>query len=195
MSFIIGLDECGLGPWAGPLVVAAAVLKEDLVLRATLDSKKINESRRYALEKEVKVSAEYWVLARSSASMIDRHGLASCLEACMLACAQRARAHFPDARLIVDGVRKVPGILNQETMVKADDKVQAVGAASIIAKVHRDQYMVTISATWPQYLFHRHKGYGTRVHREALNRYGVCPEHRKSYEPVRRVLNVERQKT
>lgn len=187
---VIGIDEVGLGPIAGPLVTAAVVMREDQVIKGVRDSKKVSEHRRLDLVHDIDRECLFWVMAQSSSKMIDKYGIKICNRVCMKWCALVALNKYPDATVIVDGIIPVLGVPHQRqrVIIKADDKFASVGAASIMAKVHRDKYMVHLSTLWPEYLFHNHKGYGTKDHIIQLNKYGPCPEHRRSFGPVKKTL-------
>lgn len=193
---VIGIDEVGLGPICGPVVVAAVVFPrwQDLSkspIPGVRDSKKLSENRRAVMDKEIRKHARHWVIAQSNPKTIDKYGIAECKRACMRACAVRCLALYPKAQVIIDGDDPIHGLPNIRMMVKADDKVAAVGAASIIAKVYRDKYMVKLSYRYPKYGFEKHKGYPTKEHKDALERFGVCPQHRRSYNPIKRLLANE----
>jgi len=182
---IIGIDGCGNGAWCGPLVVAAVALPEDAVIKGVRDSKKVSAYRRADLDPIIRERALHWVIVQSSASQIDQYGLAACENAAMLVCAQRCLERAPGAQVIVDGTRHIRGLkANQKAIAKADDLFMAVSAASIIAKLHRDRWMMTLAAEYPLYDLHSCKGYGTKVHGICLRKHGPCPEHRMSYAPV-----------
>ena len=187
---IIGIDEVGLGPIAGPIVTAAVVLPEDEVIKGVRDSKKVSENRRLDLIHDIDRRSLFWVMAESHSKAIDKYGLRACNRACMKWCAKVALHKFPDALVIVDGTDPVIGVdaRQQRVIIRADDKFQAVSAASIMAKVHRDKFMIHLSTKWPMYMFHKHKGYPTPAHKTQLNKYGPCPEHRRSFSPVKKVL-------
>ena len=190
---LIGVDECGLGPIAGPCTVAAVVFLRHRDLKKApvqglRDSKKLSHNRRAELEEKIREQALHWVIAQSNSTTIDRHGIAACKRACMRACILRCRERYPEALAIVDGNDPVQGVTNLQMMVKADDKVAAVSAASILAKVFRDRYMVKMAYRYPKYGFERHMGYPTKAHKEALRKFGVCPQHRRSYKPVMQLL-------
>lgn len=190
MRNIIGIDECGLGPIAGPLYVAAVVFPEDLVIEGVRDSKKVSPRKRMKLVPEIDKQSLFWVMAVSFPDTIDQYGIRKCNIACASYCAHAARQKFPNALTIIDGQDLVDGVPpnEQRAIVGADDKYQAVSAASIMAKVHRDDYMIEIGLKYPDYLFEKHKGYPTKIHKDALTAHGICPEHRKSYGPVKQVL-------
>lgn len=187
---VIGIDEVGLGPLAGPLVAAAVVMYEDQLIKGVRDSKKVSENRRVDLVHDIDRECLFWVMAQSSSKMVDKYGIRLCNRVCMKWCAKVALSRYPDALVIVDGIDPVLGVpaAHQRVVIKADDKFASVGAASIMAKVFRDKYMVHLSTIWPEYLFHNHYGYPTKDHLAQLRKYGPCPEHRRSYRPVRDVL-------
>jgi len=188
MNLVIGIDGVGLGALAGPIIIAAVVMERDQTIKGVRDSKKVSKNRRIDLVHDIDQQSLYWIMAQSSSKSIDKYGIRTCNLMCMKWCAKIAMKLYPDALVIVDGTDPVPDIAmsKQRVVIKGDDKFMSVGAASIMAKVQRDKYMVSLSTEWPAYLFHDHKGYGTRDHIHALNKYGPCPEHRMSYEPVKR---------
>lgn len=182
---VIGVDEVGLGALSGPVVAAAVVLNE---LDGLKDSKKLTEKSRILLSGKIMEAAPYWVIAQSNARTINRYGIAPCHMACIEAVVKIARRFHPDEEIIVDGNTSIIGIGEHTTMVKADETVPAVSAASIIAKVYRDNLMIDLAAEYPRYGWERNKGYGTQEHLRALDEHGVTKQHRKAYKPVRRAL-------
>jgi ribonuclease HII len=187
---VVGIDEVGIGCIAGPVVTAAVVMLESQTIKGVRDSKKVSENRRMDLVHDIDRECLFWVIAQSSSKMIDKYGIRLCNRVCMKWCAKVARCKYPNAMVIVDGVDPILGVPfnRQRVIIKADDKFVSVGAASIMAKVHRDKYMIHLSTIWPNYSFHRHKGYGTEDHLIQLDKYGPCPEHRRSFGPVEKVL-------
>lgn len=185
MPIVIGIDEVGLGCIAGPVVVAAVVLDE---LPGVTDSKKLTSNRRLALDIEIREKAPYWIIVRSDIEFINRYGIGPCHKSCIRTVAHLARHLYPHEEVILDGNLYIKGIGPHTPMVKADLKVPAVGAASIIAKVYRDNLMTDMAANYPRYGWERNKGYPTQEHVEALEKYGVTAQHRKKYAPVRRIL-------
>ena len=187
-GLVAGVDEAGRGPLAGP-VVAAAVILDDLQPIAGLgDSKTIGERRRERLFDEIRAKALACCIAEASVEEIDRLNI---LHATMLAMKRAVEGlRLPPTRVLVDGNRlpvlKVPG----EAIVKGDALVPAISAASILAKVHRDRLCLALHAAHPQYGFATHKGYPTADHLAALRAHGACVAHRRSYAPVRAVLDV-----
>ena len=183
---MIGVDEVGRGAWAGPLLVVAVRLKKGKKLPAGLsDSKKLTKRRRELLVPqiiEVCDVGQGWV----AAGVIDEKGLSDSLRsACMLAVFQleAARGEHITIDGSVDFLRDTQ-YKNVETVVKADLTEPLVSAASVVAKVLRDQFMAECSDEFPEYFFERHVGYGTTLHRKALEKYGVTMLHRQSFRPV-----------
>ncbi len=187
--WLIGVDEAGRGPWAGPLMVSAVRLDAAAApeLREVRDSKLLSPHRREILFEKIRVQAAAVAVAWAEPREIDRSNiLAETLKA-MRRAALRAAAGIPagECLAVVDGNRRIPDLeLEQLTVVEGDRLSQAVGAASIVAKVMRDRWMSSLDRRYPGYGLARHKGYGTRVHREALKSLGPSPTHRRSYEPV-----------
>jgi len=187
-GLVAGVDEAGRGPLAGP-VVAAAVILDDLQPIAGLgDSKAISPRRRERLFDEIRAKALACCIAEASVEEIDQLNI---LHATMLAMKRAVEGlRLPPTKVLVDGNRlpvlKVPG----EAIVQGDAKVPAISAASILAKVHRDRLCLALDAAHPQYGFATHKGYPTADHLAALRAHGACPAHRRSYAPVRAVLDA-----
>ncbi len=185
---IAGVDEAGRGPLAGPVVAAAVILDPDRTIEGLDDSKKLSAGRREELTAEIRAKALSWSVAWSDAAEIDAINI---LAATMLAMRRAilGLSIFPGG-VQVDGNR-LPNLkfdnrsLEGEAIVGGDGRVAAIGAASIIAKTTRDRIMVQLDRLYPDYEFARHKGYGTEIHRERLQQYGPCVQHRRSFAPVR----------
>ena len=182
-TLVCGCDEAGAGPLAGPLYAAAVILPLGLVLPGLDDSKKLTEKRREALLPVIQERAVAWAVARVEAAEIDETDILSArMKAMQLAMDQLTPA--PDFALI-DGNRdrgKSAAITTpHRTIVKGDSLSASIAAASILAKVSRDRLMVELAEQYPQYEFDRHKGYGTKRHRELLRQYGPCPIHRRTF--------------
>ena len=187
-AIIIGVDECGLGSIAGPVVVCAVAFpRTPPVIPGLTDSKRLTAGRRRALKPIIEAAALHWVIAWSGSKQIDTYGIARCKRACMKwatqFCLHRVSGHGA-ATVIVDGVDPIPGV-NCNCVIRADATVPAVSAASVLAKVHRDAVMSRLADSYPRYGFDTHMGYPTQRHIEALRRYGACPIHRRSYGPVK----------
>lgn len=184
---LAGVDEAGRGPLAGPVMAAAVILDPNAPIAGLADSKLLTASQRETLEGEIKSRALAWGLASASVEEIDRCNI---LEASMLAM-QRAVAALSlrPARVCVDGNRCPPFPCPAEAIVGGDARVVAISAASILAKVARDREMRRLDAIHPGYGFARHKGYPTLIHRTALAQLGPCAAHRRSFRPVRALLD------
>lgn len=185
-KFVAGVDEAGRGPLVGSVVAAAVILDEHNPIAGLNDSKKLSEKKRNLLAIEIKQKALAWSVVSVDEAEIDRINI---LQASLLAMKRAVESldHEPDM-VLVDG-NKCPDLnYRVEAIVKGDSKVAAISAASILAKVDRDQQMMDLHERFPQYGFDRHKGYPTKVHMELLNLHGPCPLHRKSFGPVKKLL-------
>ncbi len=182
---IAGVDEVGRGPLAGPVVVAAVILRPDDPMRGQYrDSKKLSEKKRLRLYHHLRRHARALSVAQASVEEIDRLNI---LEATMLAMHRAVAGLSPaPARVLVDGNRAPSLAVPVEAVVGGDDRVREIAAASIVAKVVRDRLMRRLHHAWPAYGFDGHKGYGTAHHMQALREHGPCPVHRRSFAPVRR---------
>jgi len=184
---IVGVDEVGRGCLAGPLVAGAVILRRRIPGLA--DSKKQTRAQREVLDVKIRRQAIAFGLGWVTPEELDRVGLTEAVRLAM----QRAMAEItvPYEEIIIDGnynyLREFPG---SQCLIKADDKVAAVSAASIIAKVARDNYMREMALTYPLYQFENHVGYGTASHIAALEANGVCDLHRKSFAPIRALLGA-----
>jgi ribonuclease HII len=192
---IIGIDEVGLGAWAGPLVVCAfAAPDEEWTVPGLTDSKAFKgEAQVYARSqlsaRLVRDFPQHHVLIAVDAVDIDARGIGAVLPMAMNRALERLidLVGLPD-RVIIDGEDKhIPGA---EFVAKADMKFPCVSAASVIAKVYRDDYMTGMAADYPQYGFVSHVGYGTKEHRAAIDKIGLCPLHRLSYQPMRGIVEA-----
>ena len=184
---IAGVDEVGRGPLAGAVVTAAVILDPDKPIKGLDDSKKLTEKRREVLAAEIKNKALCYFIARAEHEEIDELNI---FHATLLAMkrAVEGLTISPD-KVLVDG-KFCPDIsFPCEAVIKGDSRVAAISAASIIAKVARDNEMITLDKKYPGYGFAKHKGYPTKVHIEALQKLGITPIHRKSYKPVQKILN------
>jgi ribonuclease HII len=185
-GLIAGVDEAGRGPLAGPVVAAAVILDELQPIKGLNDSKQLSPRTRERLFDEIHAKALCFCIAQASVEEIDALNI---LQATMLAMRRaveglRLRPH----KVLVDGNRIPTLRIAAEAIVKGDAKVKAISAASILAKVHRDRLCLLLHEQHPQYGFDGHKGYPTPVHLAALRAHGACPEHRRSFGPVRDVL-------
>lgn len=187
-GYLVGVDEVGLGCLAGPVVAAAVVLPNKSPIEGLADSKKLSHSRRVALSDLILAEAPHWAIALSGVVLIDKHGIRRCHHDCIRAAVRMCRLLYPDSEVILDGNVPVHKLGHHRCVVKGDEKIPAVSAASIIAKVYRDDLMVKLARRYPRYDWENNKGYGTKTHLAALEKYGVTKHHRKSYAPVRRLL-------
>ncbi len=185
-----GVDEVGRGPLAGPVVAAAVILPEPCTVLGLADSKKLGARRREALAGILREESVAWALGSASAAEIDRMNIH---HATLLAM-RRAVAALPatPGELMVDGRFTPDGPWRATAIVGGDGTIPAISAASIIAKVARDALLAELHDRYPVYGFDRHAGYATAAHLQALERYGPCPEHRRSFAPVARSLGVQR---
>ncbi|AHG78229.1 Ribonuclease HII [Mannheimia varigena USDA-ARS-USMARC-1312] len=187
-KLIAGVDEVGRGPLVGAVVTAAVILDPNNPIEGLMDSKKLSEKKRLALAEEIKAKALSWSLGRAEPAEIDELNI---LHATMLAM-QRAVAglHIQPDFILVDGNRPPKFSVPTQAVVKGDSLVAEISAASIIAKVARDQEMDELDKQFPQYGFAKHKGYPTKLHFEKLIEFGATPYHRKSFAPVKKVLGL-----
>ncbi len=170
---LCGIDEAGRGPLAGSLVMAGVVLTGEV--EGLMDSKKLTEKKREALYPLVIANSKYHIVS-FLAQEVDEWGISKCLQQGL----QSIQKHLQGCDYLFDG-NSTFGVENITTMVKADDKIAEVSAASILAKVTRDREIVEQAKLYPEYGFEKHKGYGTKAHLEALVKYDRCPIHRKTF--------------
>ena len=176
---VMGLDEVGRGCLAGPVVAAGVILDPNNPIEGIQDSKKLSLSERLRLSKEIKKKALYWTIQEGDLAMIDRLNILWASLETMNSCATSTGAN-PDY-LLVDGNRYVPTLLAHQCIVKGDRKSASIGAASIIAKVYRDELMASLHQEFPEYGWDNNVGYPTNAHRQALKKYGYTPIHRTSF--------------
>jgi ribonuclease HII len=186
-GLMAGVDEAGRGPLAGPVVAAAVILDDLNPIKGLADSKTLTAARREKLYDEIRAKALCCSVAEASVAEIDELNI---LQATMLAMRRAVEGlRLKPVKVLVDGNRIPTLDVLAEAIVKGDSKVQAISAASILAKVTRDRWCAELHAQFPQYGFDQHKGYGTAQHLAALNEFGACPEHRRTFAPVTAVLN------
>lgn len=176
---ICGVDEAGRGPLAGPVFAAAVILPEGLVIEGVTDSKKLSEKKREQLFDVIKEKAVAYCIASASVEEIEEMNI---LQADMLAMKRAVEGLSVKADFAMIDGNKTPALeIPCEAIVKGDSKSESIAAASILAKVSRDRLMLELAEKYPQYQFEKHKGYGTKVHREAILEYGPCEIHRMSF--------------
>ena len=185
-GLVAGVDEAGRGPLAGPVVAAAVILDDQRPIAGLADSKKLSPARREALFDEIRAHALCFSIAEASVEEIDRLNI---LQATLLAMRRAVQGlRLKPVIVLVDGNRLPVLDVPAEAIVKGDARVQAISAASILAKVHRDRWCAQLHERYPQYGFAGHKGYGTAAHMAALRAHGACPEHRRTFAPVAQLL-------
>lgn len=185
-QYLAGVDEVGRGPLAGPVVAAAVILHPDRPIIGLADSKALSEKVRERLSDEIKRSAMAWAIGRAEVEEIDQINI---LQASLLAMRRAVLALQPQAEYaLIDGNRCPDLPCASEAIIKGDQSVAAISAASIIAKVARDSEMIEMDSLYPGYAFASHKGYPTRVHIAALQDLGLTPIHRRSFGPVKKRL-------
>ncbi|MCX7242050.1 MAG: ribonuclease HII [Burkholderiales bacterium] len=185
-GLLAGVDEAGRGPLAGPVVAAAVILDDQNPIKGLADSKVLSPRRRAQLYEEIRARALCCSVAEASVEEIDSLNI---LQATLLAMRRAVQGlRLKPTLVLVDGNRLPVLDIRAQAIVKGDSKVAAIAAASILAKVHRDRWCLELDTAFPEYGFASHKGYGTAEHLQALQEHGACPQHRKSFAPVARVL-------
>lgn len=178
-GLICGIDEAGRGPLAGDVYAAAVILPEGAFIEGLDDSKKLSEKKREELFDEIISKCTAYCIATATAKEIDELNILNATFLAMRRAVEGLGTKVDFA--LVDGNRDPKLYCPTETVVKGDSKSASISAASILAKVARDRYMKTLDEKYPQYLFAKHKGYGTKLHYEMIAKYGLCPEHRQSF--------------
>lgn len=184
--FVAGVDEVGRGPLAGPVVAAAVILPSRPLPRGLTDSKALSAEAREALDAKIRARALAFAIGEASVAEIDTLNI---LRASMLAMQRAVEAlHMTPCAAWIDGNRAPHLAVPMRTVIGGDGSIPAISAASVIAKVARDAQMVAMDAQYPGYGLAQHKGYGTAMHRDALQRLGATPIHRRSFAPVARLV-------
>jgi len=194
---VVGIDEAGRGAWAGPVAAGAVVLPPDdrsleIQLQGVYDSKKVPARARERLIASIKTTALAWGIGWAESAEIDAIGIVPATCQAMLRALDALKTHFPDVHpdyLLVDSIKcelllTTPGVPPFEALVRGDQKSLSIAAASILAKVTRDQRMIELDAEFPGYGFASHKGYGAAAHRAALAERGLTPIHRRRFKPM-----------
>jgi ribonuclease HII len=190
VNLICGVDEAGRGPLAGPVYAAAVILGPDFDTEVLRYSKKLSETKRYSLAAHIKKNALAWSVGICSASEIDEINIH---QATLLAMkrAIEGLSGYTSIKVMVDGLFCPQVDFPCEAIVKGDDKVAEISAASIIAKTERDLKMIEIDKIYPGYQFKKHKGYPTKLHIAMIKSEGLCEYHRKSFSPIKEMLALQ----
>lgn len=180
---VAGVDEAGRGAWAGPVVVAMVILNPKNFSSEIKDSKKLSPIKREFLAKEIKKSALGYSISIISERIIEEENI---LKATLIGVSQCSHHISPyPGHLLLDALLLPELQIAQTKLIKGDEISYSIAAASILAKTTRDKLMISLSKKYPVYGFERHKGYGVKLHREALKQFGPCPLHRKTFRPIR----------
>ena len=190
VNLICGVDEAGRGPLAGPVYAAAVILGPDFDTEGLRDSKKLSETKRYSLAAHIKNNALAWSVGICSASEIDEINIHQATLLAMKRAIEGLNA-YTSIKVMVDGLFCPQINFPCEAIVKGDDKVAEISAASIIAKTERDLKMIEIDKIYPGYQFKKHKGYPTKLHIEMIKSEGLCEYHRKSFSPIKEMLALQ----
>lgn len=183
---ICGVDEAGRGPLAGPVVAAAVILDPEKEILGLADSKKLSEQKRNLLYPQIKQQAKAWAIAQASVEEIDELNILQASLLAMKRAIEQLKVRAEHA--LIDG-NKAPNVEIECTcIIKGDSKEASIGAASILAKVYRDELMLKMDMKYPMYEFAKHKGYPTKLHIQKLNEFKPCPEHRRSFRPVKNAM-------
>lgn len=178
-KLLCGVDEAGRGPLAGDVYAAAVVFSDDVIIDGINDSKKLSEKKREALFDEIKEKASAYCIASASVFEIEEINI---LNAAMLAMKRAVEGLIVIPEIVLIDGNRIPDTLPKAvSVVKGDAKSQSIAAASILAKVARDRYMKEMDKKYPEYQFSKHKGYGTKLHYEMVDKYGLCDIHRPSF--------------
>lgn len=192
-NYVCGTDEAGRGPLAGPVVAAAVILKKGAKLPGVDDSKKLSEKKRNALLQVIKDNAIAIGISMVSPQEIDQVNIYRSAKNAMISAIKSLKVK-PDF-ILADAMMLEEEIgIPIESLIKGDQRSISIAAASIIAKVTRDQYMLEMDELFPQYGFKKHKGYPTKDHIKAIEQYGISPIHRKTFEPIKSILKNQSNK-
>ena len=178
-ELVCGVDEAGRGPLAGPVCAAAVILKKGQVIEGVNDSKKLTEKKREALYDVIKNEALDYCIAFASEKEIDEINILQATYLAMKRAVEGLSLNCDYA--LIDGNRMPPLDIDGETVIKGDSRSESIAAASILAKVTRDRLMLKLAEKYPQYQFEKHKGYGTKLHYEMLDKYGPSEIHRQTF--------------
>jgi len=185
-EIILGVDEAGRGPLAGRVYAAGVILPSGVNFEYLNDSKKLSEKKRDFLFDIIKKDAIDFAIDYATVEEIDEHNILKATFLAMQRVAEKISADF--TKILVDGNQFPFPNHSGEAIVKGDSKIQAIMAASILAKVERDRYIIEQSEKYPNYLFEKHKGYPTKVHKALIAKHGPCPIHRKTFRGVKEFI-------
>ena len=192
-KIVAGVDEAGRGPLAGPVVAGAVVFGNDMAIVRELlalglrDSKQVSEKKREKLYEFISREARYWAVEAVSEKVIDEINILNATKLAMKNAVMKLV--LPPDFILIDGNATLPGLyIDQLAIPKADENIVSVSAASIMAKVTRDRMLIALDDKYPQYGFRIHKGYGTKMHMDALRENGPCDAHRRSFEPIKSMV-------
>ena len=181
-----GVDEVGRGCLAGPVISAAVILKESINLKLLKDSKKISFKKRIEIAEHIKLNSTYAIGLASVEEILNLN----ILQAALLSMKRAIdKLSIKPELVLIDGNFAPKGIKNFKTIINGDEKIKSISAASIIAKVFRDQLMIKLSEKFHNYAWERNFGYGTKAHMEGLKKFGVTSHHRKSFKPIHKMLS------
>ena len=181
-----GVDEVGRGCLAGPVVSAAVVLKKDINLKLLKDSKKITFNKREEISKHIRNNSYYAIGIASVEEILNLN----ILQASLLSMKRAIeRLSIRPSLILIDGNFAPKGLKNYKTIVNGDEKIKVISAASIVAKVYRDRFMIKLSEKFSNYAWERDFGYGTKAHLEGLKKFGITSHHRKGFRPVHKILS------
>lgn len=199
--YLVGIDEAGRGPWAGPLFVALTVINYQNIHKfievGVNDSKKLSAKKREKLFEFIISNVDYYSVLSADIDLIDKLGIYKATKKLIQDLVfELPLEYISDSKIKIDGIfdylemknRYIDSRIDFECIIDGDMKEVCISAASIVAKVLRDREMMRLASLYPQYGFDKHKGYGTKVHIEALKKYGVSPVHRKSFKPIQKFL-------
>ena len=178
-KYICGVDEAGRGPLCGPVVAAAVILPKDICIEGVNDSKKLSEKKREKLYDDIMTRALAVGVGISDVDVIEKVNILNATKLAMIQAINNLQI-TPDY-VIVDGNQKIDITIPLDTVIKGDSKSESIACASIIAKVTRDRILLKYDKEYPEYGFSKHKGYGTKLHIEAIKKYGITPIHRPSF--------------
>ena len=181
-----GVDEVGRGCLAGPVVSAAVVLKKDINLKLLKDSKKITFNKREEISKHIRNNSYYAIGIASVEEILNLN----ILQASLLSMKRAIeRLSIRPSLILIDGNFAPKGLKNYKTIVNGDEKIKVISAASIVAKVYRDRFMIKLSEKFSNYAWERNFGYGTKAHLQGLKKFGITTHHRKGFKPVHKILS------